>query len=126
MNKKLKTAFERIKKIIEDNDLGGFFAPYTVETDDGGKGVQGHAENYIAFSPSFSLMRETKKGIRISTKGKKLTDEQKVDLTSKTSNYVELMTEIAGRTYLAFESVSDAIAKKVKPVHTDTKFKPRG
>lgn len=107
---KLKKAMEEIKAVIKKHDIAGMVVLHT----------PGHSEYFIALSPSYSCAKVEHGQVRVKAK---LTDfgGDKKEWTLKvtdTSNMLNLIGEVAGRTALTIMELSKQVDKAVNAEHT--------
>lgn len=108
---KLKKAMEEIKMLMLKYDIGGLVVLHT----------PGHSEYLLRIDPSYSCAKFEGDNIRIKAKlkdfnGDKNKWEEKV---AGTSNMLNLIGEVGGRTSLSILNISEQLDKIVDAEHTD-------
>lgn len=101
---KLKTAMERIKKILEENDIAGFVVLHTPPN-------FSEYLNYI--SPSYSCANFDGSNIRFTAKASELGKEKAYQQQADTYNMITHFADVISMNALNYIEIKDALKKKL-------------
>ncbi len=108
---KLKRAMERIKKILEEEDVAGLCVIHE----------PGFSEYYLKLDPSYSCCKFDGKGVKIRAKKEELGKEKRDKMLADTSNMLYHLTQTTGSVIYPFFQISEDLDKQLNAEHIDLK-----